>query len=290
MEKSLNNSLIISCCVVGAEHTRQSYPYLPITPDEIAAAADEAVSAGASIIHLHVRDENGNPTQRIDVFEKVSAKIRERCDCILQFSTGGAVGTPVADRCAPLKLKPEMGTLSMGTMNFGSDIFENSEQTITSIAHSLVENGVMPELEIFDYGMIEMVERYVKKGIIPHRFHVDFVLGVPGGMSGEARNLVMLVDQLERLRAKLSFEKQVINQVEGSWTVAGVGRYQLPLATQAIAMGGHVRIGVEDNIYYRKGEMAKSNAELISRVVRIAREFDRAPATVEEVRKFFKLR
>ncbi|MBF0359518.1 MAG: 3-keto-5-aminohexanoate cleavage protein [Oligoflexia bacterium] len=264
------NPIIISCPVVGAEHTRESYPHLPLTPEEIANSAAEAVAAGASIIHLHVRDENGRPTQRVDIFEKVSKLIRERCECILQYSTGGAVGTAVDLRCAPLSLKPEMGTLSMGTMNFGSDIFENSEATIIQISKALQENGVVAELEIFDYGMLEAVERFKKKNLIPHKFHVDFVLGVPGGMSGEIRNLVMLVDRLPA------------NQ---TWAVAGIGRYQLPLATAAVAMGGHVRVGIEDNIFYRKGEMCKSNAELIKRVVRIANEFDRHPATVAEAKK-----
>ncbi|MBF0314003.1 MAG: 3-keto-5-aminohexanoate cleavage protein [Oligoflexia bacterium] len=274
----MSTPLIISCCLVGAELTKESYPHLPTTPDEIAAAAEEAFRAGASIIHLHVRDEQGRPTQRVDVFEQVSKKIKERCNVILQYSTGGAVGTPVADRCAPLNLRPEMATLSMGTMNFASDVFENSESTITAIASSINDSGAMAELEIFDFGMMEATERYLKKNLIPKKFHVDFVLGVPGGMSGEARNLVMLLDQMHRCLGP-----------QQSWSVAGVGRYQLPLTTMAIAMGGHIRIGIEDNIYYRKGEMAKSNADLIARVVRIAREFDRAPATPAEARKILAL-
>ncbi|MBF0297160.1 MAG: 3-keto-5-aminohexanoate cleavage protein [Oligoflexia bacterium] len=274
MKDSINNPIIISCPVIGAELTKETYPYLPLTAEELANAAAEAVAAGASIIHLHVRDENGRPTQKVDVFEKVSKLIRERCECILQYSTGGAVGTPVDARCAPLALKPEMGTLSMGTMNFASDVFENSQATITQISQALQMNNVMPELEIFDYGMLEAVDRYVKKNIIPKKFHIDFVLGVPGGMSGEIRNLVMLVDRLA---------------AEQTWAVAGVGRFQLPLSTCAIAMGGHVRVGIEDNIYYRKGEMATSNAELIKRIVRIAQEFDRKPATIAETRALLSL-
>jgi len=266
--------LIITCPVVGAELTREVYPPLPITPEEIAEAARGAFEAGASIIHLHVRDEQGNPTQRTDVFETVTQKIRDRCDCILQYSTGGAVGTPLEERCGPVTLKPDMATLSMGTMNFGPDIYENTEHTIRTISRVIQENGVMPELEVFDYGMMETVERFSRKGLLPEKYHIDFVLGVPGGMTGDIRNLILLKDRLHPGQ---------------TWTVAGVGRYQLPLSTHAIAMGGHVRVGIEDNIYYRRGEPATSNAQLIERVARIAQEFGRAVADVEAARKILSL-
>ncbi|MFO8165276.1 MAG: 3-keto-5-aminohexanoate cleavage protein [Thermodesulfobacteriota bacterium] len=257
--------LIITCAIVGAELTKHDYPYLPITPEELAESAQRAVEAGASIIHLHVRDEEGKPSQRIDIFEEVTHRIREHCECILQYSTGGALGTTLKERCAPLKLRPEMATLSMGTMNFGPDIFENTQDTIRTISNAIQDNGVMPELEIFDYGMLETAERYIRKKYIPEKFHIDFVLGVPGGMSGEIKNLNFLVD---RLRAGQT------------WTVAGVGRFQLPLTAHAICMGGHVRVGLEDNIYYRKGEFAKSNAQFVERAVRIAKELERNVATV----------
>lgn len=266
--------LIITCPVVGAELTRETFPPLPLTPDEIADAAAEAVSAGASIIHLHVRDEAGRPTQRVEVFAEVSRKIRERCDCILQYSTGGAVDTPLAERTAPLCLKPEMATLSMGTMNFGPDIYENSEKTIATIARAIADVGALPELEIFDAGMLETTARFVGKGLIPARFHVDFVLGVPGGLSGAIRNLVGLVDRLPSGQ---------------SWTAAGVGRFQLPLAAHAIVMGGHVRVGIEDNIYYRKGELAASNSQLVARVVRLAGDLERPVASVATAREILGL-
>lgn len=270
-----SNPLIITCCVVGAELTREQYPYLPLTPDEIADSAAEAVKAGASVIHLHVRDEQGKPTQRVDIFDIVSKKIKERCDCILQYSTGGAVGTPVDLRCAPLVLKPEMATLSMGTMNFGSEVYENTEAIILKIGESIKANGIKAELEVFDYGMMDTLDRMQKKGLLPAPFHIDFVLGIPGGMSGEIKHLNLLVDRLPTGQA---------------WTVAGVGRFELSLATHAIAMGGHVRIGIEDNIYYRKGELAKSNAQLIERVARIAKELDRPVASVNDARTLLGLK
>lgn len=266
----MTKPLIISCALVGAELNREIYPSLPLTPMEIGIAAEEAVNAGATIIHLHVRDKDGKPTQSLDVFREASEQIHNRCDCILQYSTGGAVGTPLARRCEPLDLKPEMATLSMGTMNFGAEIYENSEETITTIAGRIREHGIMPELEIFDYGMLESIDRFLAQNIIPKRFHIDFVLGIPGGMAATARNLVLLVDRLKE------------NQ---SWSVAALGRYQLPLTTQAITMGGHIRVGIEDNIYYRRGELAKSNGQLVARMVRIARELERPVATLDEARE-----
>lgn len=266
--------LIITCAIVGAELNRDIYPLLPLTPEEIGAAAEEAVDAGAAIIHLHVRDKEGNPSQSQEHFREASEQIRNRCDCILQYSTGGAVGTPLAQRCEPLALKPEMATLSMGTMNFGAEIYENSEKTITTIASCIQKHSIMPELEIFDYGMLERVDHYLARDVIPKHFHLDFVLGVPGGMAASARNLVLLTDRLR----------------EGqSWTVAALGRHQLPLTTQAITMGGHIRTGIEDNIYYRKGEQVRSNAQLVARMVRIAGELNRPVASVDKAREILGL-
>ena len=265
----VNNPLIITCAVTGAELTKKDYAKLPVTPSQIAGSARDAVKAGASIIHLHVRDEKGKPTQRVDVFQEVTEKIREQCDCIIQYSTGGAIGTPVDQRCAPLKLRPDMASLSLGTMNFGEDIFENSESTIIKIAKALKRNKVMPEFEIFDVGMLDTMERLLKKGLIPKRHHINFVLGVPGGLSGGPENLIFLKERLSP---------------EQTWSASGIGRFQLPLTAHAIGMGGHVRVGLEDNIYYKKGVPAKSNAQFVKRLVRIANELERQVATVKQAR------
>ena len=266
--------LIITCPIVGAELTRKEFPNLPLTPEELAQSAQEAVEAGASIIHLHVRDKDGNPSQDSAIFAEAKKKIEERCECIIQFSTGGAVGTPIAERLAPLDLRPEMATLSLGTMNFGNDIFENSEETILALAGKMEEEGIMPEWEIFDYGMLDSGLRYHKKGLLPEKYHVDFVLGVPGGSSGELENLLNMVRRLPTGQ---------------TWTVAGVGRFQLPLATHAIAMGGHVRVGLEDNIYYTKGVLAESNAQLVKRIVDVAKLLNRDVASVQETRRILNL-
>ncbi|CAN2045124.1 3-keto-5-aminohexanoate cleavage enzyme [Candidatus Magnetomoraceae bacterium gMMP-1] len=266
--------LIITCAIVGAELTKEKYPYLPITPEEIAEAAREAVEAGATIIHLHVRDEEGKPTQRVDIFKKVTEKIQKRCNCIIQYSAGGAVGDSVEERCAPLSLKPEMASLSMGSINFGKELFENTKDTIIKISQAIQKNRVMPELAIFDYGMMDTVVRYLKKGYLPKKFHIGFALGMPGGMGGDIKNLVLLRDCLKP---------------DQTWTVEGMGKFQLPLAVHAIAMGGHIRVGIEDNIYFRKGELVKSNTQLVERVVRIAREMDRPIANVKQARKILRI-
>lgn len=268
-----NNPLIITCALTGAELSKKKTPHLPVTPDEIAAAAEAAVLKGASVIHLHVRDKNGNPSQDPEIFKHVTKKILEECDVIIQYSTGGAVGTPLKERIAPLRLKPEMASLSMGTMNFGDGIFENKESTIKKISEEMAKYKIIPELEIFDYGMLDTFQRLLEKGIIPPQFHINFVLGVPGGMSGDPKNLVTLCDRL--------LENQ-------TFTVSGMGKYQLPLSIQSMVMGGHVRVGFEDNIYYRKGQLATSNAQFVERIVRIAKELDRPVATVDQARKMLK--
>jgi len=266
--------LMITCALVGAELTRDDTPYVPLTPEELAASTTEAVEAGAQIIHLHVRDKSGAPSQDPAVFQAVSERIRKECDCILQFSTGGAVGTPIEKRCDPLRLKPEMATLSMGTLNFGSDLFENTEQTIRTIAEALKKNKVLPELEIFDAGMLDTAHRLMKLDWFPRRFHIDLLFGVPGGIGGTLKDLLFQVERLPN------------NQ---QYTVAAVGKYQLPLTAHAIFMGGHVRVGFEDNIYFRKGELARANALFVKRAVRIAREAERPIATVEEARNMLGL-
>ncbi len=265
----MTNDLIITCAVVGAELSRDIYPHLPLTPDEIAASAEEAVSVGASIIHLHVRDENGQPTQRVDVFEEVTEKIKNRCDCIIQYSTGGVVGTPLEKRSAPIGLKPEMATLSMGTMNFGSEIYENTFETIEHLSGSMIVNGVMPEVEIFDAGMIDTLSLMIKRGKIQEKHHVEFVLGVPGGMAATIENLTFLTQKLPKGQ---------------TWSVTGLGRAHVSMAMHAIAMGGHIRAGIEDSIYYKKGELAVSNAQLVRRITRMADDVSRSVANVDKTR------
>lgn len=267
----MNKPLIITCAITGAETLKEKQPNLPVTPREQAEAAREALEAGASIIHLHVREDDGKPTQRVERFEESIRAIRAAAPgAIIQISTGGAIGESIENRAKPLALKPEMASLNLGTMNFGDEVFFNHPKDIVGLASRMRTLNVMPELEVYEAGMLESAFRLAKLGVLREPLHFQFVLGVPGGMSGEPRNLVHLVSALESRKG----ETESLH-----WGVAGVGRYQLPLAVQAMVMGGHVRVGFEDNIFYNKGELAKSNAQLVSRIARIARELGREVAT-----------
>jgi 3-keto-5-aminohexanoate cleavage enzyme len=268
----MSHPVIITCAITGAETTKEKQPALPITPAEQAKAAAEAVKAGASIIHLHVREDDGKPSQRVERFKDSIDQIRAAAPgVIIQISTGGAVGESIENRAKPLSLQPEMASLNLGTLNFGDDVFLNHPKDIIGLAGKMKQYGVMPELEVYEVGMLEHAFRLAKQGLISDPMHFQFVLGVPGGMSGDPRNLVHLVSLLP--------------STELHWGVAGVGRFQLPLAVQALVMGGHVRVGFEDNVFYNKGELAKSNAQLIERVARISRELGRDVATPSQARK-----
>jgi 3-keto-5-aminohexanoate cleavage enzyme len=269
MKNSANLPLILTCAITGAETTREKQPQLPITPAEQGLAARAAVAAGASVIHLHVRDDAGGPTQALTRFKESIEAIRTAAPgVIIQISTGGAVGESIENRGAPMGLKPEMASLNLGTMNFGDEIFYNHPRDILGLAALMKRNGVMPELEIYEAGMLESGFRLAKQGVISDPLHFQFGLGVPGGMSGDLRNLTHLVSL---------FESQANDSA--SWGVAGIGRFQLPLAVHATVMGGNVRVGFEDNIFYHKGVLATSNAQLVERIARIAREIGREVAT-----------
>lgn len=264
------DKLIITAALTGAETTRADNPNLPLSPEEIAKAALEAWNAGASIIHLHARDAEGRPTQDVATFRETMALIRERCDVIVQISTGGAVGTPPEERLRPLDLVPEMATLTCGTVNFGDGVFENPLWLIEAFARKMAELHIKPELEVFDVGMVETAVKLARRGLLTEPLYFDFVMGVPGGIPGTIDNLLHLAGQIP---------------AGASWQVAGIGRAELPLGVVAIVAGGHVRVGFEDNVYYSKGVLAESNAQLVARMARIAKEVGREVATPAEARR-----
>lgn len=268
------DKVIITCALVGAEITREQTPHLPLSPEEIAEDALACHAAGAAVVHIHVRDAQGKPSQDREIFREVEAQIKKRCDVIVQYSTGGAVGTPAELRMAPLENRPEMATITTGTTNFGEEVFENSWPFVSALAARMKEYQVRPELEIFDCGMVDNALRLIKEGLLVAPYHFDFVLGVPGALSARPENLMHLKSLLP---------------ADSTWQVAAVGRAQLPLTTMAMAMGGHVRVGLEDNIYYSKGVLAK-NSDLVARAARIARELGRKPATPAEARKILAIR
>lgn len=266
--------VMITAAMVGAEVTREQQPYLPITPAEIIASAVECYEAGASIIHIHVRDTAGNATQDAGLFREVVEGIRARCPVITQVSTGGAVWMSAEERLQSIECAPDMATLTTGTVNFGNDVFMNNRGLVETFARRLRERSIVPEVEVFDTGMIDEALRLRGMGLISDPLHFDFVMGVPGGIGPDPAHLVHMVRSLPP---------------GSSWSVAGMGRHQLTLATIALAMGGNVRVGFEDNIYYRKGQLARSNAELVDRVARIATELDRPVATPDQAREILQL-
>jgi 3-keto-5-aminohexanoate cleavage enzyme len=269
--------LIITAAICGAEVLKEHNPAVPYTVEECVREAKSAYEAGASIIHLHVRRDDGTPTQDKARFSEVMEAIRKVCpDVIIQPSTGGAVGMTDDERLHPTELNPEMATLDCGTLNFGGDeVFTNTENTIKYFGQRMIERGIKPELEVFDKSMIDMALRLQKKGFIKEPMHFDFVMGVNGGIGGELRDFVFLRGSIP---------------ADATYTVAGVGRYEFPLAAAAIVDGGHVRVGFEDNVYLSKGVLARSNGELVAKVVRMAGDLGREIATPAEARKILGLR
>lgn len=263
--------LIITAAICGAEVTKEHNGAVPYTAQEIANEAYAAYAAGASIIHLHVRYDDGTPTQDAARFKECMDAIRVKCpDVIIQPSTGGAVGMSNDERLQPITLNPEMATLDCGTCNFGGDeIFVNTENTIKEFGEKMIARGIKPEIEVFDKGMIDMANRLCKKGYIKAPMHFNFVMGVNGGISGEPRDLLFMRESIP---------------VDATFTVSGVGRVEFPMAVMSILLGGHVRVGFEDNVYLSKGVPANSNGELVEKVARLARELGRDIATPAEAR------
>ena len=274
------NPLVITAALVGGELTKEDTPFVPISPKEIAIEAIACRKVGASIVHLHARDKDGSPKHDEKIFKAIIVEINKLAKeanidpPIIQFSTGGSIGMGVKERIAPLKLKPEMATLTTGSVNFGPDIFANDQNTMESIAKECLNLKIAIEIEVFDAGMIDNVRELEKKGLLTKPLHFNFVLGVPGGLLGDPENLIFLRNKL---------------YPNETWSVAGIGRYQLPLATMAIILGGHVRVGLEDNIYFRKGELAKGNAPLVERVRKLAESLNRDIADPKQTRKCLSL-
>ncbi|MFA5289606.1 MAG: 3-keto-5-aminohexanoate cleavage protein [Candidatus Izemoplasmatales bacterium] len=265
------NELIITCAITGAEVTKAQNPAVPYTIREYQAQALEAYQAGASIIHLHARYDDGTPTQDHQRYQEImDAILAVAPDVIIQVSTGGAIGMQRDERLQPLRLQPEMATLDCGTLNFGGDeIFVNTENDIIYFAEAMNQKKVRYELECFEKGHVDTALRLFRKGIILAPLHFSFVLGVNGGMAGETRDFHFMRESIP---------------ADATFSVAGIGRYEFPLAECAIQYGGHVRVGLEDNLYLEKGVLAPSNAALVAKVVQIAKRYQRTIASPQRAR------
>jgi 3-keto-5-aminohexanoate cleavage enzyme len=272
------NPMVITAAMVGAETTREQTPHLPITAEEIAEDAVKCREAGAAMVHLHVRTADGKPSQDAELFRAAIRAIRKRTDILIQTSTGGAVGMTVDQRCGPLTLtgddRPDMATLTTGTVNFGEEVFWNPRPLVRDIAKRIRALGLKPEIECFDVGMIDEANVLAKEGLVDLPAHFDFVLGVPGTLAARPEALDFMISSLP----------------EGStWTVAAVGRHQLPFVEHAAERGGNARVGLEDNIYVSKGVLAKGNWELVADAAKRAKAKGRTLATPAEARKLLRL-
>lgn len=255
-----NTELILTAAIVGAEITRAQTPHLPITAQEIADEAARCRDAGASVIHLHVRTPDGAPSQSSELFAAAIEAISRKTDVIVQTSTGGAVGMSVEERAGPLACKPEMATLNCGTLNFGDEIFDNARPLIRELARRIREAGSVPELECYEVGHIDEALSLLREGVISEPLHFQFVLGVTGGIGAREDVVRFMASQIP---------------AGSTWGVAAVGRHQRPMTELAIQLGGHARVGLEDNIYLEKGVLSEGSAPLVARAASFARSVGR---------------
>lgn len=267
--------LIITLAPTGNVPTKTMNQATPVTVEEIVEEIKRCRQLGVAIAHIHVRDQEGKPTSDRSIFQKVLERIEEeKIDIITQVSTGARGGENTIEyRGQMLDLPAQMASLSTGSSNFPSSINANDPALIEALAHKMYAHGLKPEIEAFDVGMISNAKKLLKKGILKAPLHFNLVMNVPGSIEGTPRNLLFMIESLP----------------EGStWSVSGIGRSQVPMLTMAILMGGHVRTGLEDVLEYEKGVPA-TNAMLVERVVRIAKELGREIATPDDARKILSL-
>lgn len=271
--------LIITAAICGAEVTKEQNPAVPYTVEEIVREAKSAVDAGAAIVHLHVREDDGTPTQSRKRFQECEEAIYKACpNVILIPSTGGAVGMTPEERLQSTDTTPipEMATLDCGTCNFGDEIFDNTMPTMRAFGKRMLEKGIKPEYECFEMGHLDTILTMARKGEVPgNPMQFNFVLGVHGCTPATVENLAWMVRNIPQ---------------GSTWTVTGIGRHAFPMAVAGIIMGGNVRVGFEDNLNLAKGVPARSNGELVAKVVRLANELGRGVASSDEAREILSLK
>ena len=301
----MSNKVIVTAAITGAIHTPSMSPYLPITPKQIADEAVRAWEEGAAVAHIHVRNpENGMPVSDLELFREVVTEVKSRCNIILCLTTGGSLGATTAQRVAVVPtFKPELASFNFGSINFAlfqvlasknlqfkyewekqylgmteDYIFPNTFKTLREYCQYFNENDTKPELEIYDLGMINNVAFMLERGFLKEPVYIQFVLGILGAAPATLENLMFFYrtarDTLGDFR----------------WSVCAAGRHQINLCTASLLMGGNVRVGLEDNLYLEKGVMARSNAEQVAKIVRIARELGKEPATPDEARQILGLK
>ncbi|MCS7139920.1 MAG: 3-keto-5-aminohexanoate cleavage protein [Candidatus Nezhaarchaeota archaeon] len=305
------DKLIITCAITGSIHTPSMSPYLPITPDQIADEAIKAAEAGAAIVHIHARDpRDGRPTSDLKIFREILTKIKERSDVVICVTTGGGIGMTAEERVSVVpEFEPEMCSLNMGSMNFSpypkrtweelrkkfkypwehqfielsyDFVFKNTFKDIETFIQTMYRHGTKPELECYDVGHIWNAYYLWQDGVVKMPIHVQFVLGVKGGIGATSDSLLYMKQTADALFGPSNY----------TWSVAAAGRWQFPMCTLAAMMGGHVRVGLEDNLFLGKGELARSNAELVKKMVRIVEDILgwRTIATPDDAREILGLK
>ena len=270
---------IISVAVTGAWPKKKDNPAVPLTPAEIVEDVYACWKAGAAVAHLHMRDDEGNGTMSVDKFRETEQLLKSKypdCDVILNYTTSGDLNATDETRMEHLiELKPDMASYDCGTMNWGhSTLFVNHPKFLEKLGEVLIENKIKPEVEIFDAGMYYNSRYYVKKNFLQEPVHYQFVLGAPGGSTATVENLVYLKGLLPE---------------NCTWSSTGIGRGHMPIMYATIAMGGHIRVGLEDNVMYDKDTLATGNVQLIERAARAVREFGNEVATAAEAREMLSL-
>lgn len=270
--------VIISAALTGAVTTKDNNPALPTQPKEICESALACYEAGAAVVHIHVRDDDDQASMRYDKFEEAVTLIRETgCPVVINLTSSGGQGFSWEERIKPFKeLKPEMASFDAGTMNWlNSVVFMNEPGFLELCGKEMIEANVKPEIEVFDIGMLNTAKYYLKKGILQAPAHFQICLGAPGGMEATTENLLYVVNHLPE---------------ECTWSTFGIGRGANEILMAALAMGGNVRVGLEDNVYYNAGQLADSNEQFVARVARMAKEIGKEVATPDDARQILGLR
>ena len=271
------DKLIINAAITGSRNLRDIAPYIPYTPEEIVQSSIECWKAGAAVVHIHVRDpETGLGAQDPELFRQVVEPLREQTDVIVNLTTSGIAGRnlPMADRLKSLELKPDMASFDAGSINLGGGVFINPPDFLDLAADEMKRLSVKPEIEVFDSGMITTALAMRDQGKLVDPLYFQFVLGTPSGAIATPKSLLHLTEIIP----------------DGSiWSVTGMGKAHLPMSMMALLMGGHIRLGMEDNLYYERGILAKTNAQFVERIVRIAKEYGREIASPDEARKILGL-
>jgi len=274
LEENMAKPLIISCAITGSITTRDQHPGLPVTPAEIAASAIESAQAGAACVHIHVREDDGTPSCRGELYEEVFQRIREQSDVLICGTTGSGGGRfNGVERFTALPYLPDLASFDAGSMNFGERVFENTPSFLRQLAREITSRGITPEIECFDIGQIGNAVRLQQESLLPGlggKWWFQFCLGIRGGAPADAQTLLTMSSLLPP---------------GAEWSVLAIGRGQLAMNMLAIIVGGHVRTGIEDNIYYRRGQLVDGNAQFVERLVRMAQELGRPVATPDQARE-----